>query len=444
MISRLSNYVYDGIVVETQEAELDGSQIQVECGCDDLAGEQSLLGHIDARAIALGLVQPIEDSETIPLALACGRYTAQTLCALHAMPFFDNAAMDGFALRLSDLGDRCCLPVAGTVAAGEAQRSLPEGAALRIYTGAPLPDGADTVVMIEDCIDKHNKVHINHVPRQGTNIRHAGSGQARGQSLITARTRLAPHHIGLLAANGLAQVDVVRRPRVAVFSTGDELTEGVLKPGQIPDANRPMLCALLVQSGAEVHDLGILSDDPDATETAFRALDRTYDLVVTSGAVSMGGKDHIRAAVIAVGGKIDAWRVALKPGKPVVLGMLGCAAFTGLPGNPFAVHVGFQMFIAPQIARLAGAEPKSFAQQIAVADFAWQRKPGRTEVFAVCTTGHDASGLPMLERLGQGVSATLLPLSRADGLAIVSADTDTVSQGDTLQWHPFSRSGESI
>jgi molybdopterin molybdotransferase len=297
--------------------------------------------------------------------------------------------------------------------------------------------------MIEACIDKQDKVHIDRAPDMGANIRRAGSDQTAGQTLITASTRLAPHHIGLLAANGLAQVNVVRRPRVAVFSTGDELTEGRRAAGQIPDANRPMLCALLTQSDAEVHDLGILPDDPDATEAAFRALGAAYDLIVTTGAVSMGGKDHIRAALAVAGGEIRAWRVALKPGKPVMFGALGRTAFTGLPGNPFAVHVGFHIFVAPQIARLAGAKPKPFAQVPAIAGFDWRRKPGRAEVFPVRRTGYDALGLPVLERLGQGVSATLLPIGAADGLAMVPACTDAIAPGDALHWHPFCPSGES-
>ena len=421
---------------------MDGSNVQMGCGCDAQAALHSLLCPNDARDLALAQIRPIRETEVVPLASALGRYIAQDIRAPHAMPFFDNAAMDGFALRLSDMQGSCCLPVAGTVAAGDAPRDLPAGTALRIYTGAPLPRGADTVVMMEACIDKHGKVHIDRAADMGANIRRAGSDQAKGQTIIAASTCLAPHHIGLLAANGLAEATVVRRPRVAVFSTGDELAEGRRGPGQIPDANRPMLCALLTQSGAEVHDLGILPDDPGATEAAFRALGDVYDLVVTTGAVSMGGKDHIRAALVAAGGKIAAWRVALKPGKPVMFGSLGRTAFTGLPGNPFAVHVGFHIFVAPQIARLLGAKLKSFAQVPAIASFDWRRKPGRAEVFPVRQAGYDAAGLPMLKRLGQGVSATLLPLGAADGLAMVPASTVAIAPGDALHWHPFCHSGE--
>ncbi|SEL39106.1 molybdopterin molybdotransferase [Roseovarius nanhaiticus] len=420
---------------------MDGSSVKIGCDCDQLAARQTLLSHTDAVQVALAQVQPITQFETVDLAAAQGRIAAQSINADEAMPSFDNSAMDGFALRLGDLAGRCCLPVAGTVAAGDAPRDLPPGDALRIYTGAPLPRGADAVVMIEACVDKGHKVHIETPPAPGANIRRAGSDQGAGQMLLAAGTRIAPHHVGLLAANGVRGITVTRRPRVALFSTGDEVTDGDCAPGHIKDANRPMLSALLAQDGAEVHDLGILPDDAAATEAAFRALGGAYDLIVTTGAVSMGGRDHIRAALCAAGGQIEAWRVALKPGKPVMFGSLNGAAVTGLPGNPMAVHVGYHMFLRPQLARLTGAAPQPFAEMPARADFDWQRKPGRAEVFPVCLIRHDADGLPVLRRLGQGVSATLLPLAQADGMAIVAADCASVAPGDMLHWHPFNTFG---
>lgn len=417
---------------------MDGAIEIGGCGCDSLPGAaaQGLMSIEDAVARALAQVGPGTGTETIHLADAPGRVTAEDIRAPRAMPFFDNSAMDGFALRSADLKGRCCLPVAGTIAAGDAPRRLPEGAALRIYTGAPLPEGADTVVMVELCVDKGNKVHVGTAPRPGANIRAMGSDQPAGQILVARGTRLAAHHLGLLAANGLDRVTVMRPPRVAVFSTGDELREGACDPGQIPDANRPMLIALARQAGADVTDLGILPDDPEATSAAFDGLGTRFDLIVTSGAVSMGGKDHVRDALIAAGGLLEGWRVAVKPGKPVMFGRLGDAGFTGLPGNPFAVHVGFHLFVLPQIQRLMGAAPASFAEVPARAGFDWIRKPGRAEVFPVRLTGYEA-GMPMLERLGHSVSATLVPLAAADGLAIVPADTSHVHEGDVLRWHPF-------
>ncbi|HEY9038919.1 MAG TPA: gephyrin-like molybdotransferase Glp [Roseovarius sp.] len=412
------------------------------CGCDSAASSTQMMSVADALACALAQVTRAPQTRTIPLVDAAGRTTASPVMAPTAMPFFDNSAMDGFALRMADLDGRCCLPVAGTVAAGDAPRDLPHGAALRIFTGAPLPMGADAVVMIEACVDKIDKIHINRPPAQGENIRRAGSDQAAGQELLPAGTRIAAHHIGLLAANGVTHIDIARPPRVAVFSTGDELCSGPRAAGQIPDANRPMLLALARLAGAEVSDLGILPDDAGATAAALRDACGHFDLIVSSGAVSMGGKDHIRAAVTAAGGTVEGWRVALKPGKPVMFGTLGDAAFTGLPGNPFAVYVGFHMFVLPQIARLLGAAPAAFAPVPAIAGFDWTRKPGRAEVFPVRLASYDRAGLPVLLRLGQSVSATLLPLSGADGLAIVPPDAVHIEPGAPLFWRPFCNTGD--
>lgn len=412
------------------------------CSCDSHASPPDMMSVPDALDRALALVAPIRETSTVSLADALGRTAAAAILAPEAMPFFDNSAMDGFALRLLDLAGRCCLPVAGTIAAGDAPRDLPDGAALRIFTGAPLPAGADAVVMIESCIDKTDKVHIEQPPAQGENIRRAGSDQPAGQQLLRAGARLDAHHIGLLAANGIESVAVIRRPRVAIFSTGDELQQGPRAPGQIPDANRPMLLALARQAGADVTDLGILPDDAGATAAALGGLDGQYDLVLSSGAVSLGGKDHIREALMAAGGTVHGWRVALKPGKPVMFGTIGGAAFTGLPGNPFAVHVGFHMFALPQIARLLGAAPAPFAPVPAVAGFEWRRKPGRAEVFPVRRIGYDENGAAILQRLGHSVSATLLPLGEADGLAIIAAETNQIEPGGRLFWRPFCSTGD--
>lgn len=412
------------------------------CGCDSLSHPTDMMCVADARDRALALVKPLTQTQSVPLADAMGRTTARTVLAPAAMPFFDNSAMDGFALRCADLEGRCCLPVAGTVAAGDQVCTMPQGAALRIFTGAPLPEGADAVAMVEMCIDKSHKVHFNRKPTIGDNIRRAGSDQTVGQVLLTAGNRIDAHHIGLLAANGIDRIDVLRRPRVAVFSTGNEVCEGTRTAAQIHDANRPMLVALARQAGAEVSDLGILPDDIDATTALLSRARGMFDLILSSGAVSLGGKDHIREAVTLAGGAIHGWRVALKPGKPVMFGTLGQSAFTGLPGNPFAVHVGFHLFALPQIERLLGRTPAAFAPVPATAAFDWSRKPGRAEVFPVRLVGHDAMGLPMLVRLGQSVSATLLPLAGADGLAMVPPEITNIQTGSPLVWRPFCPSGD--
>ncbi len=415
---------------------MDGGFPSHGCGCDDTAPRTGDLMPIsDAVDLALAQVAPLPQIETVTPDAALGRVLVHDVTGTGQMPAFDNAAMDGFALRLGDLEGRCCLPVTGTMAAGDKPRALPEGAALRIFTGAALPEGADAVAMIEHCVDRGHKVHFSHLPARGDNIRHAGSDQAASALLARAGTRLAAHHIGLFAANGVRQVSVTARPRVAIFSTGNELLgDG---PGCIADANRPMLLAQARLAGARVTDAGILPDEAAESAAALARAAHVHDLIVTSGAVSMGGKDHLRAALVAAGGRLEGWRVALKPGKPVMFGRIGGAAITGLPGNPFAVFVGFHLFVAAQIERLSGAAPQPFAPVPARAAFDWTRKPGRAEVFPVKLTGYDAQGCAELHRLGRSVSATLMPLGEADGLAIVPAGTDRIAAGDRLTWHPF-------
>lgn len=392
-----------------------------------------------ARDIALAQVSAIVATADVSLAMAAGCTAARDVMAGMAMPFFTNSAVDGFALRADPAAPGALrLPIVGTIAAGDVPEApLRPGTALRIFTGAPLPEGAESVVPVEDTREDAGFVQLSALPAAGANLRLAGSDQPAGARLLARGTRIAPHHVGLLAANGIGRVEITRRPRVAVLSTGDELAAGPRAGGQVYDCNRPMLLALAEAAGAEVLDAGVLPDAPAALAAHLAEVAAAADLIVTSGGVSMGGRDVVRPAFVAAGGHLAAWRVAVKPGKPVMFGRLGDAAFTGLPGNPFAAFVGFHLFVAPQIARLAGREPRAFAPALARADFSWTRRPGRAEVFPVRRIGTDPTVLPLLERLGAGVSATLFPLAEADGLAIVPADTATISPGDLLHWQPF-------
>lgn len=417
---------------------LDRTQ-NLGCGCESL--RQDLMPLEAAVSLAMTGVAPVTGAETVPLSQGVDRTAANNVLAPQAMPFFDNSAMDGFAVNTSECKSHAPLPILATIAAGDAPSDLRPGSAARIYTGAPLPSGADAVVMSELAEVNGDTVRFQLAPTPGDNIRRTGSDQPKGATLLRAGQRIAPRHIGLLAANGIESCVVRRRVRVGVFSTGDELTSKARVPGQIYDANRPMLMSLCAQMGAEVADLGVLADDLSLTTRGFEGIGDQFDLVLTSGAVSIGGRDHVRAALLAAGGTLEGWRVAIKPGKPVAFGRLGKTVVTGLPGNPFASFVGFHLFVAPQIERLSGGTPKPFAAHTATADFAWKRKSGRAEVFPVKIAGHCADGLPKLTRLGASVSATLFPLAEADGLAIVPAKTNSVEPGDCLEWHPFCSSG---
>ncbi|MEM9579387.1 MAG: gephyrin-like molybdotransferase Glp [Pseudomonadota bacterium] len=414
------------------------------CDCDDAANPHlpALIDVDAARDLALSLVEPLKIFETLPLSQTLGRIAAAPVFAPAAMPAFDNSAMDGFALRAAELAPDRPLPISGCVAAGQSPQPLPPGTAMQIFTGAPLPAGADAVIKIEDIVETNSQITAPGVtPRPGQNIRMAGSDQAKGTRLLLAGQKIAAHHIGLLAALGIEHACVARRPRVGVMSTGNELDRNAPAGARIHDANRPMLLALAHSFGADIIDLGIVPDTADATTNALTKAAERCDLILTSGAVSMGGKDHMRDAVLQAGGRIDGWRVAIKPGKPVMFGRIGSAIVTGLPGNPFAAFVGFHLFAAAQLEKLAGAKPQPLVCVPAQAAFDWQLKAGRAEVFPVRLLGYARSGPPRLERLGQGVSATLYPLSAADGIAMVPRETTRIASGDTLQWYPFTSKG---
>ncbi|NDW54260.1 gephyrin-like molybdotransferase Glp [Aliiroseovarius sp. PrR006] len=422
-----------------EEAMLDKMQ-DTGCGCDSI--KQRLMPLYTAISLAVEGITSVAETEDVTIFHCAGRVAADTVVAAEAMPFFDNSAMDGFAVNTADLLISSRLPISSEIAAGDAPSDLTPGTAARIYTGAPIPSGANAVVMFEMSTVTGEAVEFSIAPRDGDNIRRAGSDQPVGAVLLHPGQRIAARHVGLLAANGIDTCTVRRRIRVGVFSTGDELATRKRRPGQIHDANRPMLMSLCAQMGAEVTDLGTLPDDLEKTTDAFESIRDKFDLVLTSGAVSIGGRDHIREALIAAGGTLDGWRVAIKPGKPIAFGRLGHTIVTGLPGNPFASFVGFHLFAAPQIARLSGVTPAKFATNRASSGFGWARKAGRAEVFPVKLTKHSPEGLPILKRLGASVSATLFPLADADGLAIVPAETDSVAPGDCLYWQPICSAGD--
>lgn len=358
---------------------------QLSDDCFAFGGALLPLGAAQARIVDAYAVKA--GRETVALGAAAGRVLAGDAVAPADLPPADNAAVDGFAVCFDDLSAAAptTLPIHGRTAAGAGPPGpLPRGRAHRVFTGALMPAGADTVMMQEDCRIEADRVTVRPGISRGANRRPAGEDIARGALALPAGRRLMPPDIGLLAALGFVEVQVRTPLCVAVFSTGDEIADppAGLRPGQVYDANRPMLMAVLRRLGAAVIDGGILPDTPAATRAALSGAARQADLVITSGGVSTGEEDHVRAAIEAVG-TLQFWRVAIKPGRPVALGVLDGTPLLGLPGNPVAALVTFTALGRPLLDRLAGAVYLPPPRFVVRSGFSYRKKAGRREYVRV-------------------------------------------------------------
>lgn len=392
-------------------------------------------------------IVPVTDVETVPLDAGLGRVLAADVVAGMSVPPHDNSAVDGWAVYADDLaadGDTR-LPEGGRVAAGgHLDRPQRRGEAVRIFTGAPMPGGPDggpgpdTVFMQEDCRVDGDAVVFPPGIRRGANRRFAGEDVKAGSVVLRAGRRLGPPDIGLAASIGLVGLPVRTALRVAVFSTGDEVREPGAErgAGAIYDSNRFTLKALLRSLGCAVTDLGILADDREAIRAALVDAAATHDVLITSGGVSTGEEDHVRAAVEAEG-RLDAWRLAIKPGRPVALGVVRGKAFLGLPGNPVAVVVTFLHIARPVLMALAGAEIREAPRFPVRADFGYRKKPGRREYVRV-RIEPVPGGLPIARRAGSEGAGVLSSLVAADGLVELADDAMGLSEGDTAAYLPFS------
>jgi len=405
---------------------------------DCFAADPDPLSVEAALARIRGRLAPVAAVETVTLDAALDRILAEDVVSPIDVPPHNNAAVDGFAVRAADLADgRRTLPIALRIAAGHpADRAPPPGAAARIFTGAPVPHGLDTVVMQEDCTERDGAVTLPDTVRTGANLRRAGEDLRRGAVALTAGRRLAPGDIGLAASTGRTGLPVRRRLRVAIASTGDEVTEPgrPLAPGGVFDANRHTVKALLSRLGCVVSDLGILGDDAGAIAAALTAAADGHDVVMTSGGVSAGEEDHVRAAV-AGEGRIDAWRLAVKPGRPVALGVIRGKAFIGLPGNPVAAVVAFVTLARPMLLALAGATDVAVTRFPVTAGFDHAKRPGRREFLRVRLEG---GATPVALKAGPDGSGVLSALAAADGLVDLAADSRGVAKGETVHYLPFS------
>jgi molybdopterin molybdotransferase len=393
----------------------------------------------EAERIIHARVAPVAEVETVSLQAAHGRVLARDVLAPIDLPPFDNSAVDGYAVRHADLDGKAesRLVVVERVTAGRvAAQALPVGAAIRIFTGAPMPAGADTVFMQEDVRREGDAVIVPAGLARGANRRLAGEDVRAGSVALAAGRRLAAQHVALAAGVGVTALDVFRRVRVAVFSTGDEIVEpGRPRPAAaLFDANRYLLIALIERLGGVATDLGILPDDPARLARAIAAAAAEHDLVVTSGGVSTGEADHVRHAVEAVG-RLVFWRVAIKPGRPVAMGVIpgarGGAAFVGLPGNPAAVYVTFARIVRPLLLRLAGAEAAPLVPLPVRSAFAYRKRAGRREYVRV-KLARAADGTVEAIKHAQEGAGIITSLTETDGLVELPEDVTTVVPGATV------------
>ena len=390
----------------------------------------------EAVAIIAARVTAMQDIETVALGFADGRVLATGISAPLPLPPFTNSAVDGYAVRSRDLpqGEEQAFAVTGRIQAGaSAPTPVEPGHAMRIFTGAPMPDGADTVFMQEDVrLDEAGRVVLPAGLRPGANVRPAGEDIPAGHCALAAGRRLRPQDVALAAAFGLTELAVRRRIRVAVFSTGNELVSPGAPRGaaQLFDSNRFMLMAMLARLGCEVSDLGILRDDRASLADGLKQVADTHDLILTTGGVSTGEEDHVKAAVESVG-TLVLWRMAIKPGRPVAMGIIAGTPFIGLPGNPVASFVTFVHVVRPTVLALAGAAQAHLVPMPVRAAFSYKKKIARREYVRVSLRQAPDGVLEVTKfpREGAGLLSSLVD---TDGLVELGEAITQVEPGQTV------------
>ncbi|KRB87601.1 molybdopterin molybdotransferase MoeA [Noviherbaspirillum sp. Root189] len=403
--------------------------------------KKPMLSANEALATLLAAARPISDVETLPTIDANGRVLAAAQSSQLNVPPMDNTQMDGYAVRAVDCASgSVTLKVSQRIPAGQIGQALQPGTVARIFTGAMIPEGADAVVMQEQCeaIPSGDMVRVNHAPQPGEWIRRTGEDIEAGSVILPAGTRLRGQELGLAASVGLASLPVIRKPRVAVFFTGDELAMPgePLKPGAIYNSNRFTLRGLLENLGCDITDYGIVPDSLEATRQTLRTAAADHDLIITSGGVSVGEEDHIKPAVEAEG-RLNMWQIAIKPGKPLAFGEVNriggsTAFFLGLPGNPVSSFVTFLLFVRPFILRLQGVTNVSPRAVPLRADFSWPKADRRNEFLRARMNAN--GGLDLFPNQS---SAVLTSTVWGDGL-IDNPPGQTIASGDTVQFIPFS------
>ena len=411
---------------------------QLKDDCFAFGGE--LMPVTDALALLRERVTMVVDPETVELRSALGRILSADMIADRNVPPHDNSAVDGYAVFFEDLNADCDtrIPVTGRVATGHPlDRPARRREAVRIFTGAPMPDGMETVFMEEDCEADGNDVILPAGLKQGANRRKKGEDIEQGSVILKAGQRLRPQELGLAASVGFQELKVMGTLRVAVFSTGDEVCDpsDQAPEGSIFDANRYAVMSMLEGMSCHVTDLGILPDDEETIALAISGAAKDHHVIVTSGGVSAGEEDHVKAAVERHG-SVDFWRLAIKPGRPIALGRIGDAAFIGLPGNPVAAMVTFMVIARSVLLMLMGASETAAPRYAVIADFDYQKKTGRREWLRAILSETAGAGLSVKKFRSSG-AGILTSMVAADGLVELPEDIESVAPGDVVQFLPF-------
>ncbi len=411
------------------------------CCVDERTGERALIRVDDAIQQGIGLARPVSEVENLGLVDAIGRVLADDLHAPFALPPFDNSAMDGYAIRTTDLvgAGPWSLTVAGRVAAGdnaEAAGPVGPGEAFRIFTGAGLPQSADAVIMQEHVERNGDTIIIREAVSSGSCIRRQGEDAPNGALLLPKGSLIGAPEIGAIASVGLSQIGVFRKLRVALLCTGSELRQPgeTLASGQIYNSNRFILMAALRQPWIDVVDLGAVKDEPEVLRETLTRASGQADIIVTTGGVSVGEEDHMVAQLRAAGGKIRVLKIAMKPGKPLSMGRLDNAVFVGLPGNPVAAFTTWRIIGAKVAAKAAGLVEKSPRGAVVKAAESSTRSAGRQEFRPARIVGVSKSGHPRVKLLDNSFSAKISLICNSDGFAVIPAETLNVREGDHLDF----------
>lgn len=423
----------------TTEVEIPNTS---HCGCDNAHDGRALISIDDALSQIANSTSTVSETECVALENAMGRILSEPVTAQSNLPPFDNSAMDGFAINTGSLvgSGPWAIRVTDRIPAGRAGHApLTKGQAARIFTGAPVPMGADAVVAQEDVSILPNGIVVNKRPKSGTNIRRRGEELSKGSPVMPLGTKIGARAIAACAAAGLGQVTVRRRIRVGVLVTGNELqTSGQsLEGAGIWDVNTPYLRAALNDPSVELVEMSYSADNPQQLKKRLSEMAADVDLLITTGAVSVGEEDHVKPALKAIGGELQFSGVAIKPGKPVCFGRIGATSWIGLPGNPLAVIVTWKVFGTAILQQLSGQRDQKTAPRTVQTGCDVKHRPGRTELRPAHLLFDEGLGIPVAHFEDTTHSARVTGLPNADGLLVIPAETTLLPKGSKVEFIPF-------